>query len=245
MPVIYRKYGKIAQIVSYEKTPTAVRVSVTARVRSDVIRPRRVDSLRRTKTICLRRMLSAFEEFGSPLLVTLTFAGIATDVAFSARAIGRFQMRVRRLYPKAACLFIPELSPAGRIHWHGLIFNVPLSFGDRWGGGRVLSYGTERTSRFFAGLWGYGFVDIRATDGNIRLAYYLTKYITKSFGETLFNGIRLIRLTNGFPREIVIKGSFAEVLKSRFDKKAPFQEYFSDNPFLGAMRISYYELSPD
>ena len=69
----------------------------------------------------------------SPLLEMLPMLPIAND------SLRVFQVRLRAEYPLAQSFFIPELSPRGRIHFHGLLFNVPLSLGDTRQGKRCIS----------------------------------------------------------------------------------------------------------
>lgn len=241
MPVIYRKYGNIVEITEIEQAPNKVRI-YAARERRDIYGPRRSDNLRRTRQICVRRLLSAIEEFGKPLLFTLTFEGDASDAAYASDMLRRFQVRLLRFFPAAESLFIPELSPRGRIHFHGLVFNVPMYFGDTRQGGRTVAYGTERSARVFAGLWASGFVDVVQTDGSDRLAYYLAKYVTKAAGEVMFNAMHLLRISQGFPREIIVRGGMAEVLQQRFLARETFDEWEGDSLFLGHITKKRYEL---
>ncbi|MBI3046424.1 MAG: hypothetical protein HYY86_02735 [Candidatus Harrisonbacteria bacterium] len=239
MPVIYRKYGEIVEITETEKEPSKIRV-YSPRARRIIYGPRRRDNIWRTKQICVRRLSSALEEFGCPLLVTLTFKGDASDASFANDSLRRFQVRLQTKFPKAQSLFVPELSPRGRIHFHGLVFNVPLSLGDTKIGRRIISYGDERKTRILAKLWGQGFVDARKTDGSRKLAYYISKYITKGAGEVLFNAMRLLRISHGFPKEIVIRGKLAEELKRRYDKKESFKNWSGENYFTGKITKKFY-----
>lgn len=232
MRTIYKRYGKIVEITQVQKTPRKVRVSAP-RERRDIYGARRQDNIRRTRKICVRRVFSALDAFGSPLLVTLTFEGDASDAAYANDSLRYFQMRLRIKYPKAVSLFVPELSPRGRIHFHGLLFNVPLHLGDTRKGRRVISYGTERKTRTLARLWGEGYVDARKTDGSGRLAHYISKYITKGSSSVLFNAMRLLRVSRGFPHEFVFKGSVAERLAERYASKKPLSEWSGENDYAG------------
>ena len=241
MPTIFRKYGPITEITELEKEPSKIRLS-SARERRDVYGPRRHDNIRRTRQICVRRLLSALEEFGPPLLLTLTFKGDASDAAYASDALRRFQARLRTEFDDPQSLFVPELSPRSRIHFHGLLFNVPQSLGDKKEGRRIVSYGEERSTRVLAGLWGEGFVDATQTDGSRRLAYYISKYITKEGGETLFNAMRMLRISNGFPREIIIRGSMAEELARRaVSKKKLKRQWEMNSMFFGKISRKIYE----
>ncbi len=240
MRTIYKRYGKIVEITEVQKTPRKIRLSVP-RERRDVYGARRKDNVRRTRTICVRRVLAALEAYGCPLLVTLTFAGDASDAAYANHSLRYFQMRLRVKYPKGISLFIPELSPRGRIHFHGLLFNVPLHLGDTRKGRRIISYGEERKTRTLAKLWGEGYVDAVKTDGSGALAHYISKYITKGAGSVLFNAMRLLRVSRGFPHEIIFRGSVAEGLARRYASKKPLSEWSGENDYAGKVIRKTYE----
>lgn len=241
MYVIYRKYGATVEITEIEKKPSKVRIHAP-RKRRDVYGKRRLDNIRRTKQICVRRVSAALEDFGCPLLVTLTFAGDASDASYANDSLRHFQVRLRNAFRDAQSLFIPELSPRGRIHFHGLLFNVPLHLGDSLKGGRRIPDGLERQTRTIAKLWGEGFIDALQTDGSPRLASYISKYITKGAGEVMFNAMRLLRISHGFPKEIIIRGKLAEHLARRYAKREPVKEWSRPNIFLGMMSKKTYEL---
>ncbi len=239
MATIYKKYGKIIEITEIEKLPTKVRV-YSSRKRDPIFKARRSDNIRRTRQICVRRVFAALEEFGSPLLVTLTFSGDASDASYANDSLRRFQVRLRTNYPEAQSIFIPELSPRGRIHFHGLIFNVPLSLGDTRQGRRIISHGEERSKRILADIWREGYVDATKTDGSGKLAYYISKYITKGGDQVMFNAMRILRISRGFPKEIIIRGEFAEVLAKRYAKQKPIKEWSSPHIFLGKISRKVY-----
>ena len=147
-------------------------------------------------------------------------------------------------YPEAQSLFIPELSPRGRIHFHGLLFNVPLSLGDTRKNRRVVEIGMERKTRVLAKLWGEGFVDAVKTDGSPKLGYYISKYITKGAGQTLFNAMRILRISHGFPKQIELNGWIAEELARRYAKKKLVAEWTGRNPFFGKITKKTYHQEP-
>lgn len=233
MHFIFKKYGFVVEITQVEKEPTKVRFH-HFRKRRSVYGARRPNNIYRTRKICMRRVFSALEQFGCPLLVTLTFRGDASDASFANDSLRSFQVRLRTQYPNAQSLFVPELSPRGRIHFHGLLFNVPLSLGDTVKDRRTIPDGDERKTRILAKLWGEGFVDAKKTDGSDRLANYISKYITKGGGQILFNAMRILRISHGFPKEEIIRGQLAETFAEIYIQKgttvAQWEVY---NPFLG------------
>ncbi len=240
MYTTYRKYGKTIEITQIEKEPSKIR-TYRPRKRRIIYGARRPDNIVRTRKICVWRVSSALNEMGRPLLVTLTFKGDASDASFANDSLRAFQVRLRSAYPKAQSLFVPELSPRGRIHFHGLLFNVPLSLGDTREGGRITAYGEERKKRILSKLWGEGFVDAIKTDGSPKLVYYITKYITKGAGEILFNAMRILRISHGFPNCIYLSGDIAKMIaKDLASRKQPIKEWEGDNIFLGKISRKTY-----
>jgi hypothetical protein len=241
MPILFRQNGKLTEITEYEKKPPVRLPTNNHRAPRLVYGKRRADNIYRTRKTCLRRVSAALEAFGCPLLVTLTFAGDASDPSYANDALRRFQVRLRTKFPLACSVFVPELSPRGRIHFHGLLFNMPLSLGDTRVGRRGrLPDGEERTTRTIADLWGEGYVDALKTDGSGRLAGYISKYINKDGGEILFAPMRILRVSGKFPKEIVVRGKAAKRLKEMYSKYEPSHVWEDKIDFLGTIKKTTY-----
>lgn len=245
MYVIYKRFGDYTEITRYQRQPHPPKVRIRrTRDRNSIIGPRRPDNIKRTKQICLRRVSAALAAFGCPLLVTLTLDGDASDASFANDSLRRFQVRLRDKYPLAESLFVPELSPKGRVHFHGLLFNVPMHLGDTRKGRRTIQRGTERQTRELAQLWMVGYVDVVKTNGSNRLAFYISKYITKAGGELMFNAMRMLRCTRGIPKETIIRGELAKVLEAEYSVKKPVTEWQDKSPFVGeTTKKLYYDES--
>ena len=248
---IARKSGALVEVTTLEKRPkkrqTTVRRSGAG---GDVLMPRRPDNIRRSAQRCMRLVLSALPVLGCPLLVTFTFEGDASDSQYAGDALSDFQKRLRVEYPHSHCLFVPELSPKGRIHFHGLLFGLPQSLGDITKGTRTIQTGTERTDRTIAKFWREGFVDLRQTDGSIRLAYYIAKYFNKGAGEILFVGMRIPRVSHGFPKPQVYRDRAAKFIKIKMAKRKADREWVSEgnsklNEFFGTVTKKSYNLTDD
>jgi len=241
MHIIIKRYGKNLEITKIEKSPSPIRVRNT-RKRESVYGIRRSDSYRRTKKILMRSVLSAVEAYGNPLLITLTVRSQANNAYEHSLALRRFFLRLRAKYPMAHAIFVPELSPRYRIHFHGLLFGLPLSWGDLRKGKSIISVGSERTDRRLYGFWGNGWVDCRQTDGHERLGGYLAKYLGKAHEELLFAPMRLIRTTKGFPREerIVSDEGIWDV-GCLIEGKMPSYQTENVSPFLGKIIKTYYK----
>jgi len=242
MRYIYRKYGKRVECTTIEKESAGtMRVSV-ARARGIVYGERRPDNVRRTKQICMRRVLSAIEDFGSPLLFTFTLSGISTDICRSEDLLRSFTMRLRGKFKDAEYIIVPELSPRGRIHYHGLIFGLPMYYGDRYVGGSCVEVGVERKRRTFAKMWRAGFVDCRQTDGSGRLATYLVKYLMKSANDVFFAGIRMIKASRGIGDGVLIKDNVGEMLVKRYADYVPEYKVELESPYHGNIKRVWYNM---
>jgi hypothetical protein len=242
MPIIFRQNGKLTEITQFEKKPKvrAPGGDVGRRART-VYRRRREDNIRRTRQTCVRRVSAALAAFGCPLLVTLTFRGDASDASYANDALRFFQVRLRTAYPEARSIFVPELSPRGRIHFHGLLFNVPLSLGDsKDDRGSRIPDGEERTSRTIGNLWGEGFVDVLKTDGSGRLASYVSKYITKGGGQILFAAMRILRVSGKIPKDVIVRGKGAKRLQAMYATKEPSRVWQGEHEFLGKISKTTY-----
>jgi hypothetical protein len=242
--ILYRKYGKVIEITKTQKTPSSVRRVSSTRKAGLPLTVRRIDSSRRTKRICLRRLLSAIEELGAPLFITLTFQGSASDVLFSSSALSRFQRRLSISFPNSQSLFVPELSPAGRIHFHGLLFGVSQEWGDVKKGKYTVSIGRERKERTFQKLWGYGFVDMLQTDGSPKLAYYLSKYVVKASEDPFLTPIRLIRISKGFPNASEYRFEDNEEFDFLFSRMKTREVWTGDTytPYMGMVTKTFYDI---
>jgi len=255
MPVKMTQYGDYIQFTEWERETKnedrqrpktrASRVHAT-RYGLRLHKSRRIDSLRRSRTILVRRVLCAIEEFGNPLFFTLTFNDAKSEGARSASvgglAVARFLRRLRDVYPKSESVIVPELSKGFRIHYHGLLFGVPESVGDVIIDGRTVALGSERSDRLLAKAFAVGFVDCRRTDGSPNLAGYLGKYLTKAYGEPLFSRHRLIRTTRGIPHPYVHTGPLAKYLMDKYNRKEELFKVQSLNKFLGLITIKKYKI---
>lgn len=117
---------------------------------------------------------------------------------------------------------------------------MPLCLGDTRKGRYYIPDGDERKTRALAKLWGCGFLDAKKTDGNVRLGYYISKYIAKGGGEPLFSAMRILRISRGIPKEIVIREGVADLVQKRYSVKKAYREWEGDNPFLGRITKKFY-----
>lgn len=209
------KYGRVLETIQKEKEPfVEFGVLGATRRKKSICEKRRRDSIIRTRKILLRSVLFAIEKFGTPLLCTFTNKGIATDVYLSRSYFRSFTMRLRRRYAGIQYIAVPELSPRGRIHYHCLLFGLPMSWGDKRCGERLIYKGRERITRTIAGFWRQGFVDVSQTDGSGRLGFYLAKYLVKAGIDPFFASGRLVLKSQG-----ILSGErLVEGKKARYER---------------------------
>lgn len=57
----------------------------------------------------------------------------------------------------------------------------------------------------------------------------------------MFNAMHMLRISQGFPKETVLRGVTAETFKEVFDKKVPDRVWEGKNAFLGKItKRTYY-----
>ena len=73
------------------------------------------------------------------------------------------------------------------------------------------------------------------------MAFYLAKYVTKGGQQVMFNAMRLVRISRGFPKELVIRGRLAKLLAEKYSQKKPVREWSGENEYLGKITKKTYE----
>lgn len=160
----------------YERIPNRTRrvVSKARRQREPSYR-RSYASTSRSRRIFSLLVRANVSRARPPILLTLTmFEPVAWSLA--SRRFKDFVSRLRRRHgSRFSYIAVPEFQKRGAIHYHVLIFGLePSAQQDRE------RAQTERTARYFARLWGWGFCDCVITDGSPALAGYLAKYMHKA-----------------------------------------------------------------
>lgn len=107
--------------------------------------------------------------------VTLTFA-YEVNYKTATRAVARFFERVKSVFPETkislSYISVPELTKAGRYHFHILLYNLPTEISFR-----------ERETRNLQRQWQRGYINIDlATYTSEGLAGYMAKYMAKNIG---------------------------------------------------------------
>jgi len=200
---------------------------------------RRADSLRRSKQIVIRRMFEAERLYGVPLFITLTFRD-EPSLEYAADCLSSFFSALRTLPGFKCAVAVPEYGKKkGRFHYHMAAYGLPELMGDIRKGKKILREGTERKTRTLARLWGVGFVDCLATDGDVRFAWHFAKYTAKASTCAALDGCRLVNVSRGFPHETTYRGFDAEDIECAM-KREPDWEWSGTIPGIGRVMKKIY-----
>lgn len=155
---------------------------------------RRSDSARRSELAFRRLLLCNLEYPTCPVLVTLTYAENVQDMRRARKDFVNFQKRCSRIFGRNfRYVVVPEFQKRGAIHFHALIWGIPTSVVRQ-----------ERESRMVANIWGQGFVDLVITDGDAKLAFYLSKYLAKAHEDSRLYGVCAYTCSRNIERPQVV-----------------------------------------
>jgi len=206
-------YGETAELYRYEKRPVGAGVRDRGRmartlalphvsdVREDDVeaskppKSRRADSVKRAADAFRRLVGANLSEREAPVLLTLTYRENMGNIAVARRDFNAFSKRLsRQLGSGIRWITTLEYQARGAVHFHAFVWGVEPSV-----------VAGERSTRLFATLWGKGFVDLKQTDGNIALAGYLTKYMSKTFADPRAFGRKAYIASRNVLKPIVIR----------------------------------------
>jgi len=129
---------------------------------------RRKDNIGRLRQAFIRLVRTNIDRNGSPAFFTFTFQGIV-GITQAWRCFYSFARRARhRIGYDFSYICVPEFQKRGSVHFHALC----------WGLDEYVK--REAVLREIQHLWGYGFIDCFFTDGSIKLAGYIAKYMQKA-----------------------------------------------------------------
>jgi len=132
---------------------------------------KRADNARRATMAFRRLVLANLSEQGNPLLFTFTYS---ENIVSLKQGYSDFRACIQRMRyefgPSFRYIAVPEFQKRGAVHFHALFWGL-----------HSYSPSRERQTRLVASTWEKGFVYVKETDGNERIASYLSKYMAKSF----------------------------------------------------------------
>lgn len=237
-------YGNLREYTQYEReVKTGSQVSSPKGIQQRVVDPfkkRRADNVYSTKRNFMRRVLCAIEEIGSPLFITCTYGRQTDDVAVGYKDLYNFILRLRRKFGRIETIAVPEFHKSGKVHFHLLLFGLSGDRGDLWRGKASVEYGSERDTRELADIWGHGWLDCRRTYGDVKLAAYMSKYMTKGLMDVRLTGLKAYYCTRGIPKPVVLLDSGIDIVLSE-TKMNVISEVRIRSAWLGNVKKQVYE----
>jgi len=178
------QYAKDTRALGKRKSTISVDSSVPGMVlaRKHSVRPseseateKRRDNARRAALAFRRIVYANVGQSHDFVFLTLTYRENMEDVRQARKDFNAFARNVRnRFNTKVSYIAVIEFQKRGAIHYHALVWGIPSAIS-----------ANERRARVVASLWGQGFVDIKIPDNrqdqSIKVARYLSKYMSKSY----------------------------------------------------------------
>jgi len=197
---------------------------------------RRKDNAKRVALVFGRLVSANLGGDVNPILITLTYAENITDIKRGYRDFRSFVQALRYKFGNSfKYISVPEFQKRGAVHFHALF----------WGLSPIL-FERERDTRFFAKLWGQGFLYWKYTDGNLRLATYLKKYMAKAFLDIRLKNQKAYTASRNVIRP-VCQGGFSPVWpvldEWGVDSNAVVLSSEYDTIWLGRCKKRIYQLS--
>lgn len=159
---------------------------------------KRPDNARRSVVAFRRIVASNLGGSARPLLVTLTYRDNFTELNGAYKHHSAFVQSLRHKYGKTfKYISVPEFQKRGAVHFHALFWGLPERLVVR-----------ERKAREIAKIWGKGFVFLKETDGDNKLAVYLAKYMSKAFIDPRLKNQKAYTASRNIQRPIIQKGPF-------------------------------------
>lgn len=159
---------------------------------------RREDNAQRVRMAFRRLVISNLTPRENPLLITFTYEQNQTDLRQGYRDFTSFIQSLRYRYrDQFSYISVPEFQKRGAVHFHALFWGLPPQL-----------FLEERQTRFLAKLWSLGFLYIKQTDGNQKIAGYLSKYMAKAFTDPRLKSQKSYVASRNIKRPIIGSGNF-------------------------------------
>lgn len=170
---------------------------------------------------------------------SLTYKENVTDYDRARKDFTAFVRSANRCFGEAVPLryiCVAEFQKRGAIHFHALFWGIPSSI-----------VRGERSSRLVASLWGQGYVDLIETDGSAKIAWYMAKYLAKSFADERLAGRRTYIASTNVARpvvssDVVLAPHFYGVVSPDLSTVKPLQKREYDTQWLGRAIYQQYKV---
>lgn len=244
-------YGSLLEIHQYENTPPRYsdeqravsqyrrskavslrRANVSESVESKA--EKRQDNVRRARMAFRRLAVANLGEFDCPVFVSLTYAENQERPEIAYSDFRAFAKRLRTAFGShLRYIAVPEFQKRGSIHFHALVWGIEPSV-----------VAQERRTRVVAKIWGKGFVDLKQTDGNHKIASYMSKYMSKSFVDKRLVQHKAYLFSQNCLRPVVDKNAIVSSYFYEHDlsTKEPLQDKEFLTSWLGKGRFRLYAI---
>lgn len=170
------KYGDNLEIYEYQEAPRLHRRGARdpnkEKPTEDEKYEKRKDNAFQAQRNFRRLVAANLNKENIPILVSLTYAENMQDIKIGYKDFKLFILALKYKFGKGfKYIAVPEFQKRGAVHFHILIWGLP----------KYLNHQYEKENRVLAPIWGHGFVDIKDTDGDQKIAGYLAKYMAKAF----------------------------------------------------------------
>jgi len=171
--------GRVMETYEFERPLVRYKQTRERGVKYARIGVRREDAIKRAKVQFRRLILANLVRKEPSALLTLTVLGVVpVDIGY--RYFTRFIQRLREKTGwDVAYIGVPEFQKRGAIHFHVIV----------WGISRY-DVNRERRTRNIQRTWGHGYVDCVSANRSIKLAGYLSKYMSKAMHDERLRGRR-------------------------------------------------------
>ena len=163
---------------------------------------KRSDNAQRASMAFRRLVACNLQGDENPLLLTFTYRENKVDVADAYRDFSSCVQALRYKFGKNfKYICVPEFQKRGAVHFHALFWGVQASLlgvQREWPSNSIDCY-----------FWSYGFTFCKETDGHLKIASYLSKYMRKTFADPRLAARKAYVTSRNIERP-VIGGGFSD-----------------------------------
>jgi len=200
---------------------------------------RRKDNAERARSAFARLVIANLSGKENPLFVTFTYARNQKSLDIGYADFNYCIKNLRKAYGKVfSYIAVPEFQRRGAVHFHTLFWSLPSTQ-------LLQERQSYNLSPELSKHWRYGFVYLKATDGNEKLGYYLSKYMAKAFQDKNLSGHKSYVCSRNVLRPIVGSGfeNSAFVLDAWGVDNYPFKTSQYMTQYLGQAKKSIYYIT--
>jgi len=233
-------YGNILETYEFERQlpkRKGIEVARSPRIFNPYSR-RRPDNVRRLRKKFIQLVSANLTGEEIPAFLTLTFSQ-SVEIQTGYKHFHNFTKSLRYFFGKGLRhIAVPEWGGRStkRLHYHVLIWGLDEE-----------TINTERQTRKIAQIWGQGYVDIIKTDGNVKLAYYFGKYMSKALYNERLKSQKAYVASRNVLRPVSLSNSLAFGLIDEIfdvDKSVATIERVYDTMWLGRCVYKRYQIIP-